>query len=102
MLIQNASVTFPQVSGQGPQTQSVAVNMGSPVSSAVALLTGFTAEFSNGDDHNLGQLNVSLNVPAGSISGNVVTVEVALGLRDWSGNWDDKYDGSVSFVVVGQ
>src|SRR5262249_11553034 len=31
---------------------------------------------------------------------NTVTVTATLGLRDWSGNWDDNYQGRVDFVVL--
>jgi hypothetical protein len=27
---------------------------------------------------------------------------VSLGLRDWSGNWDDNYNGTVFFSVIGE
>jgi hypothetical protein len=26
----------------------------------------------------------------------------AIQLRDWSGNWDDDYDGQVFFAVIGE
>lgn len=29
-------------------------------------------------------------------------VSKRFGLRDWSGDWDDKYDGQVFFAVVGE
>src|SRR5262249_8816641 len=30
------------------------------------------------------------------------TVTGHFGLRDWSGDWDDNYDGSISFVVLAE
>jgi hypothetical protein len=27
---------------------------------------------------------------------------VQYGLRDWSGNWDDKYEGDIHFAVLGE
>ena len=63
-------------------------------------MTGFNASFSPSDgDHHLGNLDVRLTtVPAG----NSVTVNATFGLRDWSGNWDDRYEGSVFFSVIAE
>lgn len=102
MQIQSSSVSFGSVSGFGPQVTSKTVNFASSVSQAAAILTGFVVEFSNGDDHNLGQLDVQVRVPGGGISGSSVTVQVTYGLRDWSGTWDDNYDGQVFFTVVAE
>jgi hypothetical protein len=55
------------------------------------------AEYSGGDDHHLGQLQVKLDT---TVNDNTVTVNGTFGLRDWSGNWDDEYDGNIDFVVV--
>lgn len=102
MQIQSSSVSFSAVSGFGPQVTSKTVNFGSPVAQAAAILTGFIAEFSNGNDHNLGQLDVQVRVPGGGVSGSSVTVQITYGLRDWSGNWDDRYDGQVFFAVIAE
>ena len=37
-----------------------------------------------------------------TIAQNTVTVDGTFGLRDWSGNWDDAYDGNIDFVVVAE
>jgi hypothetical protein len=95
----NDSVSFGPLSGSGPQTTSTTVSFPAPVSQAAAILTGFTAEYSGGDDHHLGQLDVKLHVDA--INGSDVAIGVQLGLRDWSGTWDDRYDGQVFFTVIG-
>lgn len=100
MQIANQSVSFGSLSGSGPQTQTVTVTMPAAVTQATAILNGFIAEYSGGDDHHLGQLNVQLGV--GAINGANVAVSVQLGLRDWSGDWDDGYDGEVFFTVIGQ
>ena len=102
MQIQNNSVAFGATSGFGPQVTSTTVNFPSAVTNAAALLTGFVVQFSGGNDHHLGQLNVQVTVPAGGISGTAVTIQVTYGLRDWSGNWDDNYDGQVFFTVVAE
>jgi hypothetical protein len=102
MLIQNSLVAFGPLSGHGPQVDTTSVTFPSAVSQATAILTGFIAEFSGGDDHHLGQLDVQVIVPPGGINGTNVTVNVTYGLRDWSGNWDDQYDGQVFFSVIAE
>lgn len=99
MFVVPQEVTFPTVSGNGPQSQSVTVHMPGAVTQAAAILTGFDVEYSHGDDHHLGRLEVDLDV--GAVNGSDVSVTIRYGLRDWSGNWDDGYDGTVSFAVVG-
>ena len=69
------------------------------VVSAVAGISGYLAEFSGGDDHHLGRLEVTLST---QVTGDAVTVTGTFGLRDWSGNWDDNYDGSIDFVVLAE
>jgi hypothetical protein len=72
------------------------------VTKATAILTGFVAEFGNNDDHHFGQLDVQVTVPPGGVNGTAVTVNISYGLRDWSGNWDDNYNGTVFFSVIGE
>jgi hypothetical protein len=102
MQIVTNQANFGSLSGSGPQTTVVAVDMGANVSKAVAILTGFNVEYSNQNDHHLGLLDVSVAVPPGAISGSNVAVTISYGLRDWSGNWDDAYDGQVFFTVIGE
>jgi hypothetical protein len=102
MQIANASQAFGPVSGTGPQSQTQTVTFPVPVSTATAILTGFIVEYSHGDDQHLGQLDVQVQVPPLGVSGQDVQVRVTYGLRDWSGNWDDAYDGTVFFAVVGE
>ena len=65
--IKNDSQTFGPVSGTGPNSTIKTVTLPAPVTQATAILTGFTVEFSHGDDHHLGQLDVQVQV-AGSPS----------------------------------
>lgn len=102
MQIQSASVSLSPISGSGPQTLSHTVTMPGPVTRATAILTGFLVEFSGGNDHHLGQVDVQVRVPSGGINGAQVQVQAVIGLRDWSGNWDDQYDGQVFFSVIGE
>ena len=102
MQVQPGSIPFGPLSGSGPQVATTAVTFGSPVSQATAFLTGFITQFSGGDDHHLGQLDIQVMVPPGGIAGATVNVQVTFGLRDWSGTWDDRYDGQIFFTVVGE
>jgi hypothetical protein len=102
MQVLNSSIPFVPVSGSGPQISSTSVTFPSAVTQATAILTGFIAEFSGGNDHHLGQLDVQVAVPAGGVNGATVSVNVTFGLRDWSGNWDDQYDGQILFSVIAE
>jgi hypothetical protein len=53
---------------------------------------GFVAE-----DHHVGLLQVDLNT---EVNANVVVVHGRLGCRDWSGSWDDEYNGSILVSVL--
>ena len=99
--IKNDSQAFGPLSGPGPNTTTKTVTLPTAVTQATAILTGFIVEFSHGDDHHLGQLDVQVQV-TGQPSGNSVPVQITYGLRDWSGNWDDQYDGTVFFAVIGE
>jgi hypothetical protein len=101
--------------GDGPLTASKTVVFPRPVKTAVAGLTGYLAEFGSHDDHHVGRLELRLDttivdntvtvdvvVPAGGVSGQDVQVQVTYGMRDWSGDWDDRYDGTIFFAVVGE
>jgi hypothetical protein len=102
MVIATAQQPFGSLSGSGPQTASAVVSMGAKVTKAAAILTGFSVEFSGQNDHHLGLLDVQVAVAPGGISGSNVSVNITYGLRDWSGNWDDAYDGTVFFTVIGE
>jgi hypothetical protein len=101
MQIRNSSQTFGPVSGTGPIAINTTVNLPAAVTQATAILTGFIVEFSNGNDHHLGQLDVQVQV-TGAPSGANIPVRITYGLRDWSGNWDDQYDGTIFFSVIGE
>jgi hypothetical protein len=86
--------------GNGPRISSKTVVFTRPVTTAIAGLSGYTIGYSSGSgDHHLGRLEVNLDV---STNNNTVTVNVTFGLRDWSGNWDDDYEGQIEFVVVAE
>lgn len=52
-----------------------------------------------GDDHHVGILQVELDT---TINSNVVVVTGRLGCRDWSGHWDDEYNGSILVTVFAE
>jgi hypothetical protein len=85
--------------GSGPRTSSQTVVFPRAVLSATSGLAGYMVEYSPGDDHHVGRVEIKLDT---NISSNTVTVNGTLGLRDWSGNWDDNYDGFIDFVVLAE
>lgn len=98
MEIRTGSIDFSMpLSGSGPRTASQTVVFARPVVTATAGLAGYLAEFSGGNDHNIGQLNIRVET---QVLDNTVTINATFGLRDWSGNWDDQYDGNINFVVL--
>jgi len=102
MQIENGSAAFGPISGHGPQVITATVIFPTAVTTAVAALTGFVAEYSAQSDHHLGQLDIQIAIPSGGIRGRFVDVKATLGLRDWSGTWDDMYDGQIFFTVVAE
>lgn len=101
MQIKAGQITFGRFEGSGPRQATQDVTLDSPVTSATAILTGFNAQFSSNDgDHHLGNLDVRLS--AARLSGTVTRVTATFGLRDWSGTWDDRYEGQIFFAVIGE
>jgi hypothetical protein len=99
MEIRSGTLSFPRARDIGPRTDHMSFVFASPVERAIAGLVGSTFGFSPRDDHHLGLVN--LNVVA-SINANVVTVEGTFGVRDWSGEFDDDYEGTLQFVVLAE
>jgi len=100
MEFRSESLDFSQpLSGSGPRSASKTLVFPRTVKSAAAGITGYQAEYSGGNDHHVGRLEVRLDT---SLTSNTVTVDGFLGVRDWSGNWDDQYDGNIDFVVVAE
>src|SRR6202049_967595 len=101
MEIIRGTATFPQHSGSGPQTESLVVTFSGTVVAAVAVLTGYDVKFSPVDgDHHLGRLDVAVDTK--EVIGQKVQVFITFGLRDWSGNWDDRYEGVINFAVLAE
>jgi hypothetical protein len=99
MNIHTGRIAFPAHSGSGPQSREAFIDVG-PIVRAVAVLTGSNLSFA-GEDHHIGMALTS--VQAQILGGNQrVRVIATLGLRDWSGNWDDRYEGWIDFVILSE
>lgn len=99
MDIRTGSLDFTApVSGSGPRTASTTVVFAREVTNAVAGLSGYWMGYTqSGGDHHVGRLITTL---ATQVNANTVTVTAQLGVRDWSGDWDDGYQGTVDFTVL--
>jgi hypothetical protein len=101
MNITYGSIEFPRHVGSGPQILEKDVDIQVKISNAVAVLTGHTLAFADRFDRNFGgaivQVSCKRNPDAKSVK-----VTATLGLRDWSGNWDDAYFGEVRFAVISE
>ena len=100
MEVRTGSVPFNRFKGSGPRTAREEVIFSAPVTQVVALLKGFDVAFSPRDDHHLGKLEVGLEAAIDPLAPQRVNVDVTYGLRDWSGDWDDNYEGEILFTVV--
>ena len=101
MEIANSTINFGRFEGSGPRTSTRDVTIPAAVTSASAVLTGFNVQFSSNDgDHHLGNLDVRLR--ADLLNSTSVRVTATFGLRDWSGSWDDRYEGQIFFSVIGE
>ena len=97
MEIRTGSIDFSApLRGSGPRTASQTIVFGRNVTTAVAGLNGYTVGYV-GDDHHVGKIDIRLTT---TINANTVTIDAILGLRDWSGDWDDNYNGLIDFTVL--
>lgn len=96
MEMRTGSVNFPQARGSGPRTAMETFIFPRDVERAVAGLVGYSAAYTGSDKH-LGMLEVRTDI---QVNRNVVIVTATYGLRDWSGSWDDDYEGTIQFVVL--
>ncbi len=96
MEIRETSLSFPVTRGSGPRTASATLVFPRQVNNAAAVICGYQVGFV-GDDHHVGILQIELET---QINANVVIVNGRLGCRDWSGNWDDEYNGSIMVAVL--
>lgn len=96
MEIRTTSFNFPRMRGSGPRVSEQSIVFPRGVDLAVAAITGYSAGF-RGGDHHLGRITAQLDT---QVTANVVTVRTTYGLRDWSGDWDDDYAGTIDVCVL--
>ena len=99
MEIRTGSIGFGRDQGSGPRTDTQDIDFGQAVAQANAVLTGADFGFSPRDDHHLGRVDIKVDA---AVLGNVVRVTATLGVRDWSDNFDDDYEGTVHFAVLAE
>jgi hypothetical protein len=99
MELRTTSLNFPALRGTGPVSQIANVHFPREVQKAIAGISGYSAGFQARDDHPLGVLQVQLDT---RIDGDLVEVTGTLGVRDWSGTWDDNYEGNIHVVVIAE
>jgi len=104
MQIVNGEIPFNSIEGFGPQENGTDIFLPAPASQVIAVLTGFNAGYSPSDgDHHLGNVEIRLNAAfIGPAPTTIVRVSATLGVRDWSNEWDDKYEGIVRFAVIAE
>jgi hypothetical protein len=95
------SIKFPRHVGSGPHTLEKDVEIKVKISNAVAVLTGHALAFADMEDHKFGGAIVQVSCKRNPDEKSV-KVTATLGLRDWSGNWDDAYAGEVRFAVISE
>jgi hypothetical protein len=99
MELRAGSFTFDKARDIELRTAEQSFNFTSPVRQAVAILTGTKFGFSRPNDHHLGKVVVRL---ATAIDDDVVRVQGTFGVRDWSGDVDDDYEGNMQFVLLAE
>lgn len=98
MIIQQGSLGFPSFKDSGPQTIEQALNFARPVRLSAALLSGFDVQFVD-DEHYLHLLDVDLRTR--NLSAQSIEITGEFSLRDRTGQWDDRYAGTVRYVLIG-
>jgi hypothetical protein len=73
-----------------------------PVTQAVAVLRGFDVAYSDQTDHHVGKREVRLDAQIDPLAPQRVNVTAVYGLRDWSNEWDDPYEGQIHVSVVAE
>jgi hypothetical protein len=102
MEVRTGTIPFNRHKNSGPRSDTAEVIFSGPVTQAAAMLRGFDVGFSPRDDHHLGNLEIRLEARPDELAPQRVIVEAFFGLRDWSGTWDDNYEGEIHFTVVAE
>lgn len=102
MEIRTNALLFSKTRNSGPITASTQLRFARNVVGAVAAVSGYSATFENREDHHLGKLDLDLTTTIDPGDPRNVNVDGSFALRDWSGNWDDAYSGTVSLTVLAE
>ncbi len=102
MEVRTGTISFNRHRHSGPRSDRGEVIFSGPVTQAAALLRGFDVAFSPRNDHHLGNLEVRLEASIDPLAQQRVNVDAIFGLRDWSGDWDDHYEGEILFTVIAE
>lgn len=99
MEMRTDSIDFGRARNVSPRTATKDLTFARNVTQATAILTGADFGFSPRDDHHLGRVDIKVDA---NIIGSTVRVTATLGVRDWSGDVDDDYEGTVHFAVLAE
>lgn len=99
MELETGTFIFEAFQGSGPRVKEESFSYNKRVIKAVAVLTGTDFGFSNNSDHHFGKAVFKLNT---EINDKRVKVTGTFGVRDFSGNWDDPYEGYIYYVVLAE
>lgn len=95
--MKTGSIYFGPLNGRGPALEtSLPQVFSGPVTQACCVITGVDYGFTDGD-HDLWRTTIQLEP---RIDQDVVTALAIFGLRDHSGNWDDRYDATIHFCIL--
>jgi hypothetical protein len=97
--IKTGSISFGRAQDVSPRTDTTDIAFSGNVTQAAAVLTGAEFGFSPNDDHHLGEVDIKVDA---TVIGSSVRVTATLGVRDWSGDVDDDYEGVVHFAVLAE
>lgn len=99
MEVKTGSIAFGRGRNVSPRTATQDETFDRNVTQATAVLTGTEFGFSPRDDHHLGEVDIKVD---SNVLGNIVRVTATLGVRDWSGDVDDDYEGTVFYAVLAE
>lgn len=97
--LKRVQFTFPSTTGsQANQIQTISFSeFPGTIRTASAAINGFDARFTN-EDRDLGRLKVDIDVL--DVSSSSVRLRGEILLRDFSGNVDDPFQGSITGLVI--
>ena len=104
-VIRKGSVAMASSSTKEPLKAEVPIKFDEDVSKAYVFLRGWEIHFMNNEDHQIAQALVTVDLENENIDGHDAKVIVTMGMRDKKsmthGIFDDKYEGTVYFTVIG-